>query len=101
MLETSVLSAALSSAQAGAELHCCPLAPLHVCALTCGHRVPVLLKTHANKAMHQTLWGGSSASARGQPPRKRRRWQSFAFQLFGNENLAGVWHRGLLQPWQL
>lgn len=38
---------------------------------------------------------------RGQPPRKRRRWQSFALQLLGNENLAGVRHRDLLQPWQL
>lgn len=82
-------------------LHCCPLAPRHVCALACAHRVPVLLKTHANKAMYQTLWGGRCASARGQPPRKRRRWQSFAFQFFGNEDPAGVWHRDLLQPWQL
>lgn len=80
---------------------CCPLAPCPVCVLTCGHRLPVLLKTRANKAMHQTLWGGRSAGARGQPPRKRRRWQSFALQLFGNENLAGIWHRDLLQPWQL
>lgn len=54
MLEKSVLSPAL---------HCCPLAPCHVCTLTCGHRIPVLLETHANKAMQQTLWGGRSASA--------------------------------------
>lgn len=63
MLKTSVLSPALSSAQAGVELHCCPLALCPVCALTCGHRLPVLLKTRANKAMHQTLWGGRSAGA--------------------------------------
>lgn len=62
---------------------------------------PALLKAHANKGRHPALWGGRSASARGQPPRQRRRWQSFAFQLFGNENLAGVWHRDLSQPWQL
>lgn len=66
-----------------AELDCYPLAPVPACALTCGQRVPVLLKTDANKTTHQTraLGGGRCAPAKGPAAEKEETMAKLSFSI--------------------